>query len=141
MQAFPNTDPAMHAQLEAQVDLVTQMSRHATEALGQLGELNLRMMRQLMDDSVKLGRALAACQDPFQMGAVAMRESQPAAEHWRAWQSALMQVLSSGGAALARDANNGSWQAARGAGDFMRGAGGAAGAGGAGGGQVVHAPA
>ena len=64
-----------------------------------------------------------------------MRESQPAAEHWRAWQSALMQVLSSGGAALARDANNGSWQGARGAGDFMRGAGsGAAG-------QAVHAPA
>lgn len=137
MQAFPNTDPAMHAQLEAQVDLITQMQRHATEALGQLGELNLRMMRQLMDDSVKLGRALAACQDPFQMSAVAMRESQPAAEHWRAWQSALMQVLSSGGASLARDANNGSWQAARGAGDFMRGAGGAAGAGG----QAVHAPA
>lgn len=140
MPAFPNSNPALNAQLEAQVDLLTQMSRHATEAFGQLGELNLRMMRQMIDDSVKLGRALAACQDPFQMSAVAMREMQPATEHWRAWQSGLMQVLSAGGAALARDANNGSWQAARGANDFMHAA--AAGAGGgAAGGQAVHAPA
>ena len=121
MPTLPNSNPALRAQLEAQVDLLTQLTRHATEALGQLGELNLRMMRQMMDDSIRLGRALAACQDPFQMGAVAMREAQPAAEHWRTWQSGLMQVLSAGGAALAREANNGSWQAARGASDFMRG--------------------
>lgn len=136
MQAFPNSHPALRAQLEAQVDLLTQMSRHTTEAFGQLGELNLRMLRQMMDDSIRLGRALAACQDPFQMGAVAMRETQPTAEHWRTWQTELMKVLSAGGAALARDANDGSWQAARGAGDFMQGAGGAAP-----GGQAVHAPA
>lgn len=137
MQAFPNSNPALRAQLEAQVDLLTQMSRHTTEAFGQLGELNLRMLRQMMDDSIRLGRALAACQDPFQMGAVAMRETQPTAEHWRTWQTELMQVLSAGGAALARDANNGSWQAARGAGDFMQ----SAGSGAAPGGQAVHAPA
>lgn len=137
MQAFPNSHPALRAQLEAQVDLLTQMSRHTTEALGQIGERNLRMLRQMMDDSIRLGRALAACQDPFQVGAVAMRETQPTAEHWRTWQTELMKVLSAGGAALARDANNGSWQAARDAGDFMQGAGGGA----APSGQAVHAPA
>ena len=137
MQAFPNSNPALRAQLEAQVDLFTQMSRHTTEALGQLGELNLRMLRQMMDDGIRLGRALAGCQDPFQMGAVAMRESQPTVEHWRSWQTELMKVLSAGGAALARDANNGSWQAARGAGDFMQ----SAASGVAPDGQAVHAPA
>lgn len=116
MQAFANSNPA----LRAQVDFFTQLSHHLTDALAQLGELNLRAMRQLADDGIRLGRALADCQDPFQMGAVAMREAQPSAEHWRAWQTGLMQVLSTGGAALARDANNGSWQAARGASDFMR---------------------
>lgn len=123
MQVFANSNPALRAQLDAQVDLFTQLSRHLTEAIGQLGELNLRTMHQLADDGIRLGRALAGCQDPFQMGAVAMREAQPAAEHWRAWQTGLMQVLSTGGAALARDANNGGWQAARSAGsagDFMR---------------------
>jgi len=101
MPTFPTDNPALQAQLNTQVDLFTQMSRHAVDAAGQIGELNLRMMRQMFDDSIRYGRALAACKDPFQMGAVAMRETQPTVEHLRAWQGELMKVLGAGTAALA----------------------------------------
>jgi len=136
MPAYSPDNPALQAQLDAQVDVLTQMSRHAVDAAGQLGELNLRMMRQVIEDTIRFGRALAACKDPFQISAVAMREAQPAAEHWRAWQGELMKVLGAGGAALARDANNSSWQAARGAESFMQAGGGAAPDG-----KAAHAPA
>ena len=136
MPTFPTDNPAVQAQLDAQVDLFSQMSRHAVDAAGQLGELNLRMMRQMIDDSIRFGRALAACKDPLQMSAVAMRETQPAAEHWRAWQNELVKVLGAGTATLTRDANNGSWQAARSAESFMQaGSGGAAPDG-----KAAHAP-
>lgn len=136
MPTFPTDNPALQAQLNTQVDLFTQMSRHAVDAAGQIGELNLCMMRQMFDDSIRYGRALAACKDPFQMGAVAMRETQPTVEHLRAWQGELMKVLGAGTAALARDANDGGWQAARGAESFMQ-----AGSGGdAPDGKAAHAP-
>jgi len=140
MPTFPNDNPALQAQLKSQldtqVDVFTQMSRHAVDAAGELGELNLRMMRTLFEDTLRFGRAMAACKDPVQMSAVAMREAQPAAEHWRSWQSELAKVLGAGGAALARDANEGGWQAARGAENFMQaGAGGAAPDG-----KAAHAP-
>lgn len=112
MQAFP-TLPALHAQLDAQVQLLTRMTRHAIDALGQLGTLNLRTARQLVDDGIRLGRQLGACNDPFQMTGVSVREAQPALEHWRRWQTEAMGVLASGGAAMAREANDGGWQAAR----------------------------
>jgi hypothetical protein len=125
MPTFPTDHPALQAQLNAQVDFFTQMSRHAVDAAGQIGELNLRMMRQM-----------AACKDPFQMGAVAMRETQPTVEHLRAWQGELMTMLGAGTATLARDANNSNWQAARGAGSFM----GAGSGGAAPDGKAAHAP-
>ena len=115
MQAFPPNSPALHAQLETQVDFLTQLSRHTVDAIGQLGTLNLQATRQLVDDGMELARALGACKDPFQMVSVAMRAGQPAAEHWRTWQSGVMRVLASSGATFAHDANDGGWQAARGA--------------------------
>jgi hypothetical protein len=113
MPAFSPSLPDLRSQLGAQVDFLTQISQHAIDTVRQLSELNVRAARQLLDDGVKLGRALASCDDPFQIGTVAMRETQPAAEHWRNWQSSLMGVLSAGGATFAHDANDGGWQAAR----------------------------
>ncbi|MFC5459136.1 phasin family protein [Massilia niabensis] len=119
MQASPPNSPALHAQLETQVNFLTQLSRHTFDALGQLGTLNMQAARQLIDDSMELGRALAACKDPFQVIPVTMRVTQPATEHWRAWQSDVMRVLASSSAALANNANDGGWQAARGAAGAM----------------------
>lgn len=122
MHAFPPNSPALRAQLETQVDFITRLSRHGFDALGQLSELNVHASRQLIGDGIQLGRALAACSDPFQLVSVAMRETQPAAEHWRSWQTGLMRVLAASGATMARDANDGGWQAARGAAGAMEGA-------------------
>ncbi|MET0980791.1 MAG: phasin family protein [Telluria sp.] len=115
MQVFPPNSPALHTQLESQINFFTQLSRHSFDALGQLGTLNVQAARQLIDDGMELGRALAACKDPLQFIPVTMRVTQPAAEHWRSWQNDVMRVLASSGAALAHDANDGGWQAARGA--------------------------
>ena len=113
MPAFSPSLPDLRSQLGAQVDFLTQVSQHAIDTARQLSELNVRAARQLIDDGLRLGRALASCNDPFQIGTVAMRETQPAAQHWQSWQNSLMGVLSAGGATFAHDANNGSWQAAR----------------------------
>ena len=115
MQAFTPDSPALRAQLGTQINFLTQLSRHSFDALGQLGTLNVLATRQLLDDSMELGRALAACKNPLQIISVTMRVTQPAAEHWRTWQSGVMRVLASSGATLAHDTNDGGWQAARGA--------------------------
>jgi hypothetical protein len=115
MPAFSPSLPDLRAQFEAQADFLNQVSHHAFDTIKQLSDLNLRSARQMIDNGIRLGRALAACNDPMQMGALAMREFPPAAEGWRSWQGSLMQVLTASGAVLAHDANDGSWQAARGA--------------------------
>lgn len=117
MQAYSPNSTALRTQLETQVDFLTQLSRHGVDALGQLGALNLQAARQLVDDGMALGRALAACRDPFQMVSATIGGTQPAAEHWRSWQSGVMRVLAASGATLAHDANDGGWQAARQAAD------------------------
>jgi len=105
--------PDLRSRLATQVDFLDQLSKHACDCAAQLGELNLRMAHQLADDGFRLGRALAACRDPFQVGTTALRETQPVAEHLHIWQSALMGVITTSGATLAHDANDGGWQAAR----------------------------
>lgn len=107
MQAFPPNSPVQPAQLAAQLETqvsaqlacFTQLSRHTFDALGQLGTLNVQALRQVLDDAMELGRALAACKDPLQFIPVTMRVAQPAAEHWRTWQNGVMRVLAASGAA------------------------------------------
>lgn len=111
--AFSPVLPDLRTQLETQVDFLHQVSRHTVDTFKQVSDLNLHMLRQQLDDSVRLGRALASCNDPAQMGAMAMRAIPPAADAWRTWHSSLMSALTASGATLARDANDGSWQAAR----------------------------
>ena len=113
MHAFPPNSPALHAQLETQLDFLTQLSRYNFDALGQLAKLNMQAARQLIDDSMELGRALAACKDPLQVIPVTMRVTQPAAEHWRTWQTGVMRVLASSGATFAQATKEGGLQAAR----------------------------
>ena len=113
MPAFVPALPDLRTQLEAQVDFLHQVSRHTVDTLKQVSDLNLHMLRRQLDDGVRLGRALASCSDPAQMGALAMRGIPTAADAWRAWHSSLMSTLTASGATLAHDANDGSWQAAR----------------------------
>jgi hypothetical protein len=122
MQAFPPNSPALRAQLETQVNFLTRLARHGIDALGELHELNMQASRQLVEDGMELGRALAACNDPMQMMTIAVRATQPANEHWRSWQSGVMRVLAASGATLAHDTNDGSWQAARRAASAAEGA-------------------
>ena len=47
MPAFPYFFPYLRAHVEAQVDFLNQVSRHAVDTVEQLSELNLRIARQL----------------------------------------------------------------------------------------------
>lgn len=120
--------PDLRAQLGAQVDFLDHVSRHTVDTVRQLSELNLRSTRRMLDDGFRLGRALAGCNDLFQMGPVTLREAPALAEGWRSWHGALVGVLVSGGAGFARDANDGGWLAACGSGDMGGTAGNAGGA-------------
>jgi hypothetical protein len=113
MPAFAPALPDLRTQFETQVDFLHQLSRHTLDTRKQLNDLNLHMLHQLFDDGVRLGRALASCNNPAQAGALAMGAIPPAADAWRTWQSSLVSVLTASGAMLAHDANDGSWQAAR----------------------------
>jgi len=115
MPAFYPQLPDLRSQLSAQADFLDQVSHHAFDTVKQLSDLNLRTARQMLDNGSRLARALASCNDPTQMSALTMRELAPAAEGWRSWQGSLLRVLTASGATLAHDANDGGWQAARGA--------------------------
>ena len=47
MPAFPSSFPDLRAHLEAQVDFLSQVSRHAVDTIEQLSDLNLRIACQL----------------------------------------------------------------------------------------------
>ena len=98
MPVFSPSLPDLRVRLETQVDFLNQVSHHAIDTVKQLSDLNLHMARQLQGDGIRLGRALASCSDPLQMGSVMMREFPLAAEAWRNWHSSLMSVLTASGA-------------------------------------------
>lgn len=91
--SLPGAHPALHAQLEAQVGYLSTLSRQGVELLARVSELNLQLAREALDDALSTGQQLAACNDPLQLGAVAMRGMQPAGEHLRNYQHGMMAAL------------------------------------------------
>jgi len=88
-----NTNPALHAQLEAQVGYLSTLSRQGVELFTRVSELNMQLARETLDDALATGQQLASCSDPLQLGAVAIRGMQPAGEHLRHYQQQMMAAL------------------------------------------------
>ena len=86
-------NPALHAQLEAQVGYLSTLSRHGVELLTRVSELNMQLARQSLDDMLSTSQQLASCSDPMQLSAVAIRGMQPAGEHLRNYQQQMMAAL------------------------------------------------
>lgn len=95
---FPFTDnatvnPALPAQLAAQVGLVASLSQRSVDLFARLSELNLQLTRRALDTTLETGRALLACTDAAQLASTAMHGWQPLGEHVRTYQEGLMGVL------------------------------------------------
>lgn len=100
---FLNANPVLHAQLEAQVGYLSTLSRQGVELFARVSELNMQLAREALDDALSTGRQLAACSDPLQLGAVAIRGMQPTGEHLRNYQQQMMAALVDAQARLGQD--------------------------------------
>lgn len=103
MPSFPTT-PALRSHLENQVGFYTELTQKTLEALQRLGQINLRLGQQLVQDSIDTSRALLACATPFEFGPTALRQAAPVSQHLREYQSALLQLMTGTQTDLARTA-------------------------------------
>jgi phasin family protein len=92
MQSFSD-NPALRAQLESQVNFMTELSQKTYDAVRQLSEINLRMAQQVIEDSMNIGREMMTCTDPMQLAQTAFKQMQPATEHLRNYQQQVLGVL------------------------------------------------
>lgn len=106
MQSLVN-NPALKSQLEAQVNIMTELSQKTYDALRKLMELNMRAAQQAIEDSIETSRQLMSCTDPMQLAGTAIKQLQPMTERVRDYQQQLMGVLSGAQIEAARAAGRG----------------------------------
>jgi phasin family protein len=132
MESFTN-NRAMRSHMESQVNFMTELSQRTYESVRRVGELNMRLAQQMIDDSMNMGRELMQCSDPFQATTTAIQQLQPCTEHIRSYQRELISVLSGAQAEMARVAGQRMPDASRSASEMadamVRNAGAAAGSG------------
>lgn len=107
MFAFPDIardSPALRAQLDEQVRQFAQLLQRGCDVLERLSQLNLHTTRQAIDQALDCGRQLVACNDPVQMGSVAMHRMQPAGELVRNYQQQLLGICTDAQTQLVRPA-------------------------------------
>ena len=79
--------------IEAQVNFLTELTRKSFDSMRKLGELNLHLTQQLMQNSAEATRQMASCRDPFQLAAVAASATQPALQYLQRYQQQLAGML------------------------------------------------
>jgi phasin family protein len=92
MQSF-NDNPALRAQLESQVDFMTEFTQRAYDAIRQLSDINLKLARQSTESALYAGRELLSCSDPAKFIETAMKQVPPATERMRVYQQQLLGVI------------------------------------------------
>ncbi|MEO7495197.1 MAG: phasin family protein [Massilia sp.] len=84
---------AMRSQMENQSRMLNELSQKTYEAMRRVGEINMKMSQQLMEDGMNMGREMMSCGDPLQMVSAAMKQLQPVTQHLRSYQEQLMGAL------------------------------------------------
>lgn len=84
---------AMRSQMENQSRMLNELSQKTYDAMRKVGEINMKMSQQLMEDGMNIGREMMSCSDPFQMVSAAMKQMQPVTQHLRSYQEQLMGAL------------------------------------------------
>ena len=98
-----SSNSAMRSGIDAQVNFMTELTRHSYDAVRKLSELNLHFAQQLMQDSVAATRQVLACSDPLQMPSTIASAAQPAAQHLRSYQQQLIGMLTGAQVELIRN--------------------------------------
>lgn len=112
---MPNyTDnPAMRSQIESQSRFVNDLSQKSYEAMRKVGELNMKISQQLLEDSMNMSREMMSCADPFQIISTVMKQLQPVSQHLRTYQQELLGAISGVQVNLTRSAEQHLPQAGR----------------------------
>ncbi|NML61739.1 phasin family protein [Massilia sp. RP-1-19] len=63
MQSLAN-NPARRSHVETQINFFTELARRSFDSARKLGELNLRLGRQRLEESINSGRQMLACMQP-----------------------------------------------------------------------------
>jgi phasin family protein len=92
MQSF-NDNPALRAQLESQVDFMTEFTQRAYDTMRQLSDINLKLARQSTESALYAGRELLSCSDPAKFVETAMKQVAPANERMRVYHQQLLGVI------------------------------------------------
>lgn len=93
MPSLPSNPPGRPG-FDAQATFLTDLTRRAYDFARQLGELNLRLTQQLMEDAAETSRQVMACTNPVQAMTVALSASQPAMEHLYLFQQRFASLFS-----------------------------------------------
>ena len=84
-----SSNPFGRPGLDAQAALFNELTRRSCDAAGQVGELNLHLSRQLLNELAAASRQVLASSSPLQAMAIALSASQSALEHVRHYQQQL----------------------------------------------------
>ncbi len=101
-----SSNSAMRSGIDAQVNMMTELTRRSYDSVRKLSELNLHFAQQLMQDSVSATRQVLACTDPLQMASTFANAVQPAAQHLRSYQQQLIGMLTGAQVDLVRNAES-----------------------------------
>lgn len=105
--------PALQSHLAAQVSLLTGITGKMVDALHRITELNIKLLQQLVDDSMAASRQVVASSGPAECCAAMVAGSVPASEHMRAYQQQVMSVLAGTQVELSRTAEHSIPEASR----------------------------
>jgi hypothetical protein len=103
MPSFPTNSP-VRSSLDAQFELLAEMTRRSCAAMRGLSELQLQFAQQLLQDGADASRSMLASTDVFQLAAATALASGPAAAHLHDFQRQLFALVTG----VPRDTRSGS---------------------------------
>ena len=103
-QTLTPLPPAITSHIELLLTFYTDMSQRTLEALQRLSELNMQLMRDLMEEAGTSSQRFMASKDSAQLASSATSLFNPGAEALRNYQRHLAEILSSTNASLAQTA-------------------------------------
>ncbi|SNS79760.1 phasin family protein [Noviherbaspirillum humi] len=80
------------AHMEAQFNLLSEMSKQLFGSMQRLNELNIQVVQTILQESFESTREVISAQDPYEALSIAAAQAQPAAEKLRAYQQHLTDI-------------------------------------------------
>lgn len=91
--AHTTLHPFSQAGFDAPAMALSQLTRRSFDTARRLGELNLQLTHQLLQDASQATRQIMGASNPLQMAAEAFNSAQPWLDHVRSYQQQLFGLL------------------------------------------------